>query len=99
MKCKICGGQVWSGALLHTHCLEQLQPVWHSHEEKPPTHIETILIDDVEEPFSISDPVLCEYNDGALDVARYYSDDVMADAWVKHDGTVIKPTRWMVIPK
>ena len=25
MKCKICGGTVWSGIVLHTHCLEQLR--------------------------------------------------------------------------
>lgn len=98
MKCKICGGTVWSGVVLHPQCFEQLQPVWHSPEEKPETHIETELIDGVEEPFSVSEPVLCEYN-VAYDVARYYSDDALEDAWVKHDGTVIKPTRWMVIPK
>jgi len=99
MNCKICGKKVSNGIVLHSDCFEQLRPVWHSPEEKPLQHIETALIDDVEEPFSVSDPVLCEYNDGALDVARYYSDDVTADAWVKHDGTVINPVRWMIIPK
>ena len=101
MKCKICGGTVWSGVVLHPHCFEQLQPVWHPGCEKPPTHIEIIRIDDENEPVEISGEFLCEYGEEAEHcVAKFYAgDEHCGDSWVKKDGTVIKPTRWMVIPK
>ena len=98
MKCKICGGQVWSGALLHTHCLEKIDPKWHPAEERPPMHIEIVRVDDEDTPFEVSEELLCEYGDKQHDVAQFCVDDAFGDAWIKKDGTVIKVTRWMQIP-
>lgn len=99
MKCKICGGPVcWSGVVLHPHCLEQLRPVWHPGDEKPPTHVKVYETDEGKEPFNVSDELLCELADGSRVLTSYHAaDDEIA--WITADGCVVEIKRWMEIPE
>lgn len=48
----------------------------------------------------VSGEFLCEYGEKEHCVAKFYpGDKICGDSWVKKDGTVIKPTRWMAIPR
>lgn len=98
-KCKCCGGAVWSGVVLHSTCFERMCPVWHPGDETPPTHIETWETDRGDEPFSVSEQLLCELKDGSRVLARYYATDD-DQVWISDPNCcVVEVTRWMVIPK
>jgi len=96
-KCKCCGGTVWSGVLLHTHCFEQLRPVWHPEVENPESHVEFLETDDGAVAYHVSDEVLVKDSDGWRGIARlHYDDDDRA--WLTHDGTPVDVVAWMPIP-
>ena len=98
MKCKICGGTVWSGVVLHSRCFEQLRPVWHPESDTPPTLVKVYETDEGKEPFNVSDELLCELADGSHVLASYHAaDDEIA--WITADGCVVKVSRWMEIPE
>jgi len=98
MKCKICGGTVWSGVLLHSECYERMLQIWRPETETPPTTVEIWETDEGQTPFNISEDLLVKTADGQRVIARLHYTEEDGRAWLTHDGTMVDAVGWMPIP-
>ena len=97
-KCKICGGNVWCGVVLHTECFERLRPIWHPETDTPMTHVEYIETDEGQEPYNVSEDLICKTARGGHVLAKLHFTN-NERAWIMHDGCLVDVVKWMYIPE
>lgn len=97
MRCKICGDVVRVGHAVHNSCFERLLAVWHPETETPMTHVEHIETDEGQEPYNVSDDLICKTARGGHVLAKLYFTD-NERAWIMHDGCLVDVVKWMYIP-
>ena len=92
MKCKICGGTVWSGVVLHRECFDKIK--WHATDERPHLYMKLYNIDEQLVPCMVSDELLCQLDSGNYKICRFDGDTIQ---WFCDDGTMPRVVRWRYI--
>ena len=98
MRCKICGDVVRVGHAVHNSCFERLLSVWHPETETPMTHVEYIETDEGQEPYNVSEDLICKTARGGHVLAKLHFTD-NERAWIMHDGCLVEVVKWMYIPE